>query len=95
MQQLSKFDNDGDLTINAPSSSNQPGGVLVVGTSSHVENLDMALRRAGRFDKEIALGIPDERARIEILEIVCGKSKLHPNVCLKRLARLTPGKHPF
>lgn len=91
MQQHAKFDNDGDLTINAPSSSNQTGGVLVVGTSSSVENLDMSLRRAGRFDKEIALGIPDERARIEILEIVCGKMKLHPGICLKRLARLTPG----
>jgi ribosome biogenesis ATPase len=92
VQQLAKFDNDGDLTINAPSSSGQAGGVLVIGTSNCVENLDMSLRRAGRFDKEIALGIPGERARIEILEIVCGKMKLNPSVCLKRLARLTPGE---
>lgn len=54
VQQLTKFDNDGELTIN-PSTS-QSGSVLVVGTSSNVENLDMSLRRAGRFDKEIALG---------------------------------------
>lgn len=88
VQQLTRFDGDGDITINAPS----PGGnVLVVGTSSRIENLDMSLRRAGRFDKEIALGIPDERARIDILKIVCGKMKLHPNVCLKQLGRLTPG----
>lgn len=33
--------------------------------------MDPALRRAGRFDKEIALGIPDKRARWKILEIVC------------------------
>jgi ribosome biogenesis ATPase len=88
VQNLARFDTAGDLTINSPSSS---GSVLVVGTSSRVESLDMSLRRAGRFDKEIALGIPDEKARIEILEIVCGKIKLHPNVCLKKLARLTPG----
>lgn len=67
------------------------GRVLVIGTSSRVESLDMALRRAGRFDKEIALGIPDEKARIEILEIVCGKMKLNSDICLKQLARLTPG----
>ncbi|KAI6184139.1 hypothetical protein M3Y97_00564300 [Aphelenchoides bicaudatus] len=92
VQHLTKFNDEGDVTINAPSSSLRAGGVLVVGTSSHVENIDIALRRAGRFDKEIALGIPDERARIEILEIVCGKKmKLHPDICLKRLARLTPG----
>ncbi|KAI6189687.1 Nuclear valosin-containing protein-like [Aphelenchoides bicaudatus] len=91
VQDLTKCNDEGDVTIE-PSSILRAGGVLVVGTSSRVENIDTALRRAGRFDKEIALGIPDERARIEILEIVCGKKmKLHPDICLKRLARLTPG----
>lgn len=44
---------------------------LVIGTTSYLETIDFALRRAGRFDKEIAIGIPDERSRIRILEIVC------------------------
>ena len=44
--------------------------VLVVGTTNRPEVLDASLRRAGRFDKEISLGIPDERTREKILEIV-------------------------
>lgn len=44
--------------------------VLVIGTTSRPEVLDASLRMAGRFDKEIALGIPDERTRESILHIV-------------------------
>lgn len=46
------------------------GQVLVIGTTSRPEVLDASLRRAGRFDRELALGIPDERCRFKILEIV-------------------------
>ncbi|VIO92391.1 MUC19, putative [Brugia malayi] len=65
--------------------------VLVIGTTSRVETIDPALRRAGRFDKEIALGIPDKRARSKILEIVCKDLRLDERVILQELARLTPG----
>ena len=37
--------------------------VLVIGATNRPDSLDPALRRAGRFDREIALGIPDENAR--------------------------------
>ena len=37
--------------------------VLVIGSTNRPDSLDPALRRAGRFDKEICLGIPDEKAR--------------------------------
>lgn len=37
--------------------------VLVIGTTNHLDSLDSALRSAGRFEKEISLGIPDEKAR--------------------------------
>ena len=39
--------------------------VLVVGATSRVESLDACLRRSGRFDREISLGIPDEKSRAE------------------------------
>ncbi|KAM3722851.1 Protein mac-1 [Dirofilaria immitis] len=65
--------------------------VLVIGTTSRVETMDPALRRAGRFDKEIALGIPDKRARAKILEIVCKNLRFDESVILQELARLTPG----
>lgn len=37
--------------------------MLVIGSTNRPDSLDPALRRAGRFDKEICLGIPDEKAR--------------------------------
>lgn len=65
--------------------------VLVIGTTSRPDSIETALRRAGRFDKEIALGIPDERARIQILRIVCRGVRLGEDVIIEKLARLTPG----
>lgn len=38
--------------------------VLVIGATNRPDSLDPALRRAGRFDREICLGIPDENARL-------------------------------
>ena len=37
--------------------------MLVIGATNRPDSLDPALRRAGRFDREIAMGIPDEKAR--------------------------------
>jgi len=36
---------------------------MIIGATNRPDSLDPALRRAGRFDKEISLGVPDERAR--------------------------------
>uniref|UniRef100_A0A914HZJ2 AAA+ ATPase domain-containing protein n=1 Tax=Globodera rostochiensis TaxID=31243 RepID=A0A914HZJ2_GLORO len=67
------------------------GHVLVIGTTNRLEVLDASLRRAGRFDREIALGMPGQRARIEILKIVTRQMQLDVDVDLAVLARLTPG----
>ena len=40
------------------------GRVLVIGATSRPDSLDPALRRAGRFDREISIGIPDLQARL-------------------------------
>uniref|UniRef100_A0A8C5Q338 Nuclear VCP like n=1 Tax=Leptobrachium leishanense TaxID=445787 RepID=A0A8C5Q338_9ANUR len=45
--------------------------VLVIGATNRPDSLDPALRRAGRFDREICLGIPDEGARQRILQTLC------------------------
>lgn len=65
--------------------------VLVVGTTNRPDALDAALRRAGRFDHEIGLGIPDEKSRKEILDITCRDVNIDPYLSIKELARLTPG----
>ncbi|NXL91326.1 NVL protein, partial [Alectura lathami] len=65
--------------------------VLVIGATNRPDALDPALRRAGRFDREICLGIPDEAAREKILQTLCRKLKLPEAFEFSHLARLTPG----
>nr|CAB3264526.1 nuclear valosin-containing protein-like [Phallusia mammillata] len=65
--------------------------VMVVGATNRPEMLDTALRRAGRFDREICLGIPDEQARTQILQVLCKGLKLADDVSYQLIARLTPG----
>lgn len=72
---------------------NKEGGnqVLLIGATNRVEAIDTALRRAGRFDREICLGIPDESSRAKILDIICRQLKLETGFDTARLAKLTPG----
>uniref|UniRef100_A0A1A8EJ66 Nuclear VCP-like n=2 Tax=Nothobranchius korthausae TaxID=1143690 RepID=A0A1A8EJ66_9TELE len=65
--------------------------ILVIGATNRPDSLDPALRRAGRFDREICLGIPDEAARLRILRTLCRKLVLPEDFDYQQLARLTPG----
>ena len=65
--------------------------VLIIGATNMPDSLDPALRRAGRFDREISLGIPDEAARVHILGILCKKMKLSGDFDFKLVARRTSG----
>uniref|UniRef100_K9J312 Nuclear valosin-containing protein-like n=1 Tax=Desmodus rotundus TaxID=9430 RepID=K9J312_DESRO len=65
--------------------------VLVIGATNRPDSLDPALRRAGRFDREICLGIPDEASRERILQTLCRKLRLPGTSDFRHLAHLTPG----
>ncbi|KAL2644637.1 hypothetical protein R1flu_012224 [Riccia fluitans] len=65
--------------------------VVVIGATNRPDALDPALRRAGRFDREIALGIPDEMARARILAVLARKLRLEGSFDFKLIARRTPG----
>ncbi|KYM77659.1 Nuclear valosin-containing protein-like protein [Atta colombica] len=65
--------------------------VLIIGATNRPDSLDPALRRAGRFDREVCLGIPDREARAKILAVHTEKVVLAPNVSLSTIASLTPG----
>lgn len=69
------------------------GHVMVLGATNRPDSLDPALRRAGRFDREMALSIPDETGRRKILGVLCGKMKLDGEAgpMLDRLSKITPG----
>ncbi|KAJ8440688.1 hypothetical protein Cgig2_005419 [Carnegiea gigantea] len=71
--------------------SKRSGHVLVIGATNRPDALDPALRRPGRFDREIALGVPDENARLEILSVVTRKLRLAGDFDMAKIARSTPG----
>ncbi|CAO1625697.1 unnamed protein product [Parajaminaea phylloscopi] len=65
--------------------------VMVIGATNRPDAIDPALRRAGRFDHEIALGVPDEAGREQILRVLAKKLRLSGDFDFKALARATPG----
>ena len=67
------------------------GNVVVVGATNRVDAIDPALRRPGRFDREIEIGVPDEAGRREILGIHARGVPLADDVDLDRLAARTHG----
>ncbi len=67
------------------------GQVVVIGATNQPNALDPALRRPGRFDREIALRVPDVRGRMEILRIHSREAALANDIDFARLAQLTPG----
>ncbi len=67
------------------------GKVVVIGATNRPNALDPALRRPGRFDREIEIGIPDRNARKEILEIHTRGVPLADDVDLDKLADMTHG----
>ena len=64
--------------------------VIVIAATNRPDVLDPALLRPGRFDREIAIDLPDVRGREEILKVHARDVKLAPDVDLKHLARATP-----
>lgn len=67
------------------------GQVIVIGATNIQQNLDPALRRPGRFDREIEIGIPDRNGRHEVLEIHTRGMPLAADVDLDHLAGVTHG----
>ncbi|URW77039.1 CDC48 family AAA ATPase [Sphingomonas donggukensis] len=65
--------------------------VVIIAATNRPEAIDEALRRPGRFDREIVVGVPDERGRREILGIHTRGMPLAPNIDLDELARTTYG----
>ena len=71
--------------------TNQTSSVIVIASTNRPESLEPALRRAGRFDREIELGAPDEHGRASILEKLTRSLKVGDDVELKSLAKSTAG----
>jgi len=67
------------------------GQVIVIGATNRPNSIDGALRRFGRFDKEIDIGVPDEIGRIEVLRIHTKNMKLDETIDILSIAKDTHG----
>ena len=67
------------------------GQIVLIGATNQPNALDPAMRRPGRFDREISLRVPDIRGRQEILQIHSRDAALARDVDFARIAQLTPG----
>merc|ERR1711998_150142 len=67
------------------------GQVVVIGATNRPNSIEGALRRFGRFDRELDIGVPDDNGRLEILRIHTKNMKLAPDVKLEEIAANTHG----
>ena len=67
------------------------GNVIVIGATNRPNALDPALRRPGRFDREIEIGIPDKKGRHEVLQVHTRGMYLADDVDLRKLSEVTHG----
>lgn len=65
--------------------------VIIIAATNRPDSIDPALRRAGRFNKEINLGVPNELAREKILRALTTKQSLPEDFNYRALAKMTPG----
>lgn len=66
-------------------------GVVVLGATNRPEVLDPALLRAGRFDRQVAVSLPDRKGRLAILDIHARNVALNAEANLPAIAAMTPG----
>ena len=66
-------------------------GVIILAATNRVDVLDKALLRAGRFDRQITVNLPDKKGRYEILKVHARNKKLAKDISLESLAKRTPG----
>ncbi len=67
------------------------GEVIVIGATNRPNAVDPALRRPGRFDREVEIGVPNKEARFEILSIHLRSMPLDDDVDIEKLASITHG----
>jgi len=93
-----KRDDDGDVEnrvvaqlLSLMDGLESRGDVVVIGATNRVDDIDPALRRGGRFDREIEIGVPSETGRREILDVHTRGMPLSDDVDLDALASRTHG----
>ena len=70
---------------------NSRGKVVVIGATNRINAIDPALRRPGRFDREVVIGVPDKKGRLETLKIHSRGMPFSRNVNLEKISSMTHG----
>ncbi len=78
-------------SLSAHNATHGGSPVAVIGATNRPNDLDPALRRAGRFDREICLGVPDQESRVRILSVMCSRMRLSGDFDFSVIAKRTPG----
>ena len=66
-------------------------GIIVIGATNRADILDAALLRPGRFDRQITIGLPNFKGRVDILKVHSKNKPLDESISLEKLAMRTPG----
>ena len=66
-------------------------GIIVMAATNRADILDKALLRAGRFDRQIYVGVPDVKGREEVLAVHFRGKPIGPDIDIKKIAQSTPG----
>ncbi len=69
----------------------QNKGLIIFGATNRPDVLDPALTRSGRFDRQVTVGLPDLKQRLEILKVHVKKIKINPELNLESVAKSTVG----
>lgn len=65
--------------------------MIVIGITNRPESIDQGLRRAGRFEREVCINVPNETQRLDILRKLTSKMRLQENFPFEELVKYTPG----
>nr|YP_008144816.1 ATP-dependent zinc metalloprotease FtsH [Grateloupia taiwanensis]AGO19769.1 ATP-dependent zinc metalloprotease FtsH [Grateloupia taiwanensis] len=66
-------------------------GIIVIAATNRADILDSALLRPGRFDRQVAVEVPDFKGRLAILNVHARNKKMDDSISLSMIARRTPG----
>lgn len=67
------------------------GQIMVIGATNRINAIEPALRRGGRFEREITVGVPNKKDRMDIIKVLTRKVKLDDTISFDELAEFTHG----
>lgn len=90
----SEYKNTLNELLNQMDGFKREDSIMVIGATNIVDAIDPALKRPGRFDRIVEIGLPDEESRLDIIKFYCQKIKYDTSIDLAKYAEMTRGWSP-